>query len=178
MMALRFAIMHQAASVTRRHVQSACRGVAANRHSLPSSWRAFSQQPISVTVTSSNEDGYCATPRNLTALLGAAAIVAAGAASFVESDAHADSSAGVSGWQPLPAPGQQADGKDHRPGGKFANLADMIDDVFPSLCKIQGAIGDRQLGGGSGFVISEEGLIVTNDHVFQAMAQVRIVCCR
>jgi len=47
----------------------------------------------------------------------------------------------------------------------------MIEDVFPSLCRVQGAVGDRELGGGSAFVISEDGTIVTNAHVFAAMAQ-------
>ena len=46
----------------------------------------------------------------------------------------------------------------------------MIEDVFPSLCRVQGAVGDRELGGGSAFVISEDGTIVTNAHVFDAMA--------
>ena len=50
-------------------------------------------------------------------------------------------------------------------------LPDMIEDVFPSLCRVQGAVGERELGGGSAFVISEDGTIVTNAHVFAAMAQ-------
>lgn len=43
--------------------------------------------------------------------------------------------------------------------------------IFPVLSNNISFI--DQLGGGSGFVISEDGIIVTNDHVFQAMAQAR-----
>lgn len=40
---------------------------------------------------------------------------------------------------------------------------------MPSVCKLQGAVGEHRLGGGSAFVITADGLIVTNDHVFTAI---------
>ena len=55
--------------------------------------------------------------------------------------------------------------------GGGSPLSEVIEDVFPGLCKIQGVVGTRILGGGSAFVISEDGLIATNSHVMEAMMQ-------
>jgi hypothetical protein len=42
---------------------------------------------------------------------------------------------------------QQAPVGGPRPGTKYSALPDMIEDVFPGLCKMQGAIGDRESDG-------------------------------
>jgi putative serine protease PepD len=51
-------------------------------------------------------------------------------------------------------------------------LPEVIANVFPSLCKIQGSLPNgTRIGGGSGFVVSPSGLIATNDHVLSALLQ-------
>lgn len=70
-------------------------------------------------------------------------------------------------WDPLPAP-EKLEEKQKTPK-KYATVADMIEDVFPAVCKIQGVTNGVVSSGGSAFVISDNGLIVTNDHVFTGM---------
>src|SRR4051812_860983 len=41
---------------------------------------------------------------------------------------------------------------------RFSDLPSMLDSVMPAVCKVQGAVGDRRLGGGSAFVVSEHGV--------------------
>jgi S1-C subfamily serine protease len=60
---------------------------------------------------------------------------------------------------PLPAP------EAPRAGAPPASVPDMIAAVLPSVIKIQGLLGERRVGGGSGFVVSAEGVCITNDHV-------------
>lgn len=40
---------------------------------------------------------------------------------------------------------------------------------MPSLCKVVGSVGEQRVGGGSAWVYSEDGIIVTNWHVLQAI---------
>lgn len=56
------------------------------------------------------------------------------------------------------------------PPSPYATLADMVEATLPSVAKVVGSVGGRSLGGGSGFVISENGLLVTNDHVCAALS--------
>jgi putative serine protease PepD len=51
----------------------------------------------------------------------------------------------------------------------YSKTSDMVAAVFPSLLKIVGSVGDRKVNGGSGFVISPDGLVVTNHHVIAAL---------
>ena len=48
-------------------------------------------------------------------------------------------------------------------------MQSVIRGAFPALCRIQGSISGRRVGGGSGFIISETGTLVTNDHVLSAL---------
>ena len=51
-------------------------------------------------------------------------------------------------------------------------LPKVISSVFPALCKVQGSLSNgTRMGGGSGFVVSEDGVVVTNDHVLSALLQ-------
>ena len=45
-------------------------------------------------------------------------------------------------WKELPVPQKQTAVK--RPGTKYGSLPDMIEACFPAICKIQGAVGDRE----------------------------------
>jgi len=46
----------------------------------------------------------------------------------------------------------------------------MIADVLPSCVKLTGIAHGRVMGGGSGFIISRDGHVVTNSHVFDGLA--------
>jgi S1-C subfamily serine protease len=48
-------------------------------------------------------------------------------------------------------------------------LQAVIQRAFPSLVKISGSIAGRRVGGGSGFLVSDAGVLVTNDHVLSAL---------
>ena len=51
-------------------------------------------------------------------------------------------------------------------------LPEVIARAFPALCKIQGSLPNgTRIGGGSGFVVSPDGLVVSNDHVMSALIQ-------
>jgi hypothetical protein len=71
----------------------------------------------------------------------AAAAVAASGAALLEADDVWDALP-VPPQSPLPAQAEPTARK--RPGHRFDSLSDMIEDVFPSLCKIQGVVGDRE----------------------------------
>lgn len=74
----------------------------------------------------------------------------------------------VKSWatlQPLPLASPRLPGSP----SLHATPSDMIASVFPSLIKVVGAIGERRIGGGSGFVISRTGLVCTNAHVVSAL---------
>ena len=52
------------------------------------------------------------------------------------------------------------------------SLPDVIERTMASLCKVQGMVDGREIGGGSGFVLDSAGTIATNAHVFASLASV------
>ncbi len=76
---------------------------------------------------------------------GAIAVAAVlGGAAATASAAGDDAAPAGTPWEPITAPPQEPERK---PGRRHASTADMIEEVFPSLIKIQGVVGDRECGG-------------------------------
>ncbi len=69
-------------------------------------------------------------------------------------------------WAPLPPPRAAPPPLRDAPQPP---LPAVIQAAFPALVKLSGSIAGRRVGGGSGFLISESGVLVTNDHVLSAL---------
>ena len=69
-------------------------------------------------------------------------------------------------WQPLPPP---RSAPPPPPDAPPPPLQAVIQRAFPSLVKLSGSIAGRRVGGGSGFLVSDAGVLVTNDHVLSAL---------
>jgi S1-C subfamily serine protease len=73
---------------------------------------------------------------------------------------------------PKHAPFTAAENGDPPSANRYDTLGEMVEDVFPSLVKVGGTILGKRIASGCGFIISEDGLVVTNKHVISSLSRV------